>query len=71
MNLHEVKKRTAEQQNNEPQNFEGWFRYTLSLFIKQTEYLPSTFDIHYSIFDIRFFRVSFSIGLNAHGQRRR
>ena len=64
MNLHEVKKRTAEQQNNEPQNFEGWFRYTLSLFIKQTEYLPSTFDI-------RFFRVSFSIGLNAHGQRRR
>jgi hypothetical protein len=30
--------RTAEQQNFEPQNFEGFF--------------PSTFDIHYSIFDI-------------------
>jgi hypothetical protein len=26
---------------------------------------PSTFDIHYSIFDIRFFRVSFSIKLAA------
>jgi len=31
----------------------------------QAEFIPSTFDIHYSIFDIRFFRVSFSIKLAA------
>jgi hypothetical protein len=34
-------------------------------FIKSIEFLPSTFDIQYSIFDIRFFRVSFSIKLAA------
>jgi len=28
---------------------------------RQAEYIPSTFDIHYSIFDIRFFKVSFAI----------
>jgi hypothetical protein len=28
---------------------------------RQAEYLTSTLDIHYSIFDIRFFIVSFSI----------
>jgi hypothetical protein len=52
--------------NKEPQNFEGWFRSRsagacaswCSVFYKQTEYLPSTFDIYYSIFDIRFFKVS-------------
>ena len=38
---------------------------SLSLFIKLLEYLPSTFDIHDSIFDIRFFKVSFSIKLAA------
>jgi len=27
----------------------------LNLFIKWLEYIPSTFDIHDSIFDIRFF----------------
>ena len=36
---------------------------SLSLFIKLLEYLPSTFDIHDSIFYIRFFKVSFSIKL--------
>ena len=25
-----IKQRTAEPQNNEPQNFEGWFRYAQS-----------------------------------------
>jgi hypothetical protein len=30
--------------NIEPQNVEGWFRFA-----------QSTFDIHYSIFNIRFF----------------
>jgi len=32
-------------------------RVSLSLFINfinQTKYIPSTFDIHYSLFDIRF-----------------
>jgi hypothetical protein len=33
------------------------------IFIKSTEYIPSTFDIHDSIFAIRFFKVSFSIRL--------
>ncbi len=28
---------------------------------RQAEYITSIFDIHYSIFDIRFFTVSFSI----------
>ena len=28
----------------------------LSPFFKLTEYITSTFDIHYSIFDIRFFK---------------
>jgi len=28
---------------------------------RQAEYIPSTFDIHYSIFDIRFLKVSFPI----------
>jgi len=45
------KQRTAEQQNFELQNFEGSF--------------PSTFDIPYSIFDIRFPKVSYSIKLAA------
>jgi hypothetical protein len=34
-------------------NFEGWFRSAQS-FLKLSEYIPSTFDIHDSIFDIRF-----------------
>jgi len=44
--------------NSEPQNVEGWNRFTQSFF-KWTEYITSTFIIHYWIFDIRFFRVSF------------
>ena len=32
MKPHEVKKRTAEPQNNEPQNFEGRYRYAHSIF---------------------------------------
>jgi hypothetical protein len=38
-------------------------------FTKQTEFIPSTFDIHYSKFDIRFFSVSFSIKLTGHPRR--
>jgi hypothetical protein len=34
------------------------YRCALSHFIILTEYIPSTFDIHHSIFDIRFFIVS-------------
>ena len=40
--------------NIEPQNIEGWFRSAQSS-LELTEYIPSTFDIHDSIFDIRFF----------------
>jgi len=36
---------------------------SLSLFIKKIEYIPSTFDIHDSIF--AFFKVSFPIKLAA------
>jgi hypothetical protein len=36
-----------------------------SVYLKKTEYITSTFDIFHSIFDIRFFRVSFSIKLAA------
>ena len=82
--LHENIKANRRISNIEPQNFEGWNRSprrrrynpyepeaSLSLFIKLLEYLPSTFDIHDSIFDILFFKVSFSIRLDARGQRRR
>jgi hypothetical protein len=57
---------------SEPQNIEfrtAECRSVVSLcsvlLIKKTEYLTSTFDIHYSIFDIRFFRVSSTIRLAA------
>jgi hypothetical protein len=40
--------------NNEPQNFEGWFRYVRSFF--KIARIPF-FDIRYSVFDIRFFAV--------------
>jgi len=36
--------------NIEPQNSEGWFSLCSVFAIKSTGYLPSTFDIHYSIF---------------------
>jgi hypothetical protein len=34
-------------------------------FINLTECIPSTFDIHFSLFDIRFFDDSFSIKLSS------
>jgi hypothetical protein len=34
-------------------------------FIRQTEYIPSKFDIQYSKFDIRFFKVFLAIRLAA------
>jgi len=34
-------------------------RVAQSLLIKKTEYLPSKFDIQYSLFDIRFFEFLF------------
>jgi hypothetical protein len=38
-------------------------RVTLSLFYKKIEYLPSTFDIRYSLFDIRFLKFLLLIKL--------
>jgi hypothetical protein len=35
----------------EPQNFEVWFRFAQPI-LNKTEYITSTFDIFYSIFDI-------------------
>jgi hypothetical protein len=50
-----MEQRTAEQQNNEQQNFEGWFRYAQSFY--KTDRIPS-FDIRYSLFDIRYLSAS-------------
>jgi hypothetical protein len=58
-----LEQQTAGQQNNEPQNFEGWFHYAKS-YPKLKEFIPSTFDIPCSTFDI-FFTVSFPIKLAA------
>ena len=45
---------------SKPQNVEGWLPLR-SVFYKIDRIHP--FDIHNSIFDIRFFKVSFSIKL--------
>jgi hypothetical protein len=55
MKLLEPEKRTAEQQNIEPQNFEGFF--------------TSTFDIHCSIFDILFLSFLLDQTGRSDGQR--
>jgi len=60
MKLHKVKKRTAEPKNIEYRMSKGGIA-ALGLFYK-IDRIPS-FDIRYSVFDIRFFRVSFSIKL--------
>jgi hypothetical protein len=62
MKLHEVKKRTAEPQNIEYRMSKGRIA-SLNHFYKigRIHY----FDIRDSLFDIRFFRVSFSIKLAA------
>jgi hypothetical protein len=57
MKFHEVKKRTAEPQNIEYRMSKGGFA-PLSHFFYKIDRIHS-FDIHYSIFDIRFFKVSF------------
>jgi len=54
MKLHEVK--------SEPQN-----RRMSNIECRRMEYIPSTFDIHYSTFDILFFKISLSIGMAARG----
>jgi len=57
MKLHEVK---SEPQNIEYRMSKGGFASLSHFFIKLTEYITSTFDIHYSIdirhslFDIRY-----------------
>ena len=42
------------------QNIEGWFRFAQPIIIKWIEYLTSKFEIHYSIFDIRFYHFKAS-----------
>jgi hypothetical protein len=58
-----IEHRTAEPQNDEPQNFEGWFRFAQSFIkIRQNTFLRySTFMIRHSI----FFRP-----LNLHARQR-
>jgi len=55
-------RRTAEYRTAE---FRRMVSFDSVFFCKIDKYLPSTFDIHYSIFDIRFFKVSCSIKLAA------
>ena len=42
--------------NIEPQNYEGWFRFAQSFYKIARIH---SFDIRHSLFDIRFFKVSF------------
>jgi hypothetical protein len=63
-----IKQRTAEPQNNEPQNFEGWFRFAQSfIYNRQNTFLRhSIFMIRYSLFyKLSKAEVSFSIKLAA------
>jgi hypothetical protein len=53
--------------NIEPQNVEVWNRFAQSLFNRQN----ALFDVGRSMFDVRCSLVSFSIRLDARGQRRR
>jgi hypothetical protein len=57
-----IKQRTAEYRitNNEFRRMESLRSVSL---LKKIEYIPSTFDIRHLLFDICFFRVSFSIRL--------
>ncbi len=68
MKLHQVK---SEPQNRRISNIEcrrvGSLRSVIFYKIDRIPY----FDIRYSLFDIRFFRVSSMIRLDARGQRRR
>ena len=69
MKLPEVKKRTAEPQNVEYRMSKGGCA-SLGRFLKKDR--MHSFDIRHSLFDIRFFKVSFSIKLAAFfGQRQR
>jgi len=60
MKLHIVGTANRRISNIEPQNVEGWNRFAQS-FLKQTEYIHSTFDVGRSMFDVRRSSVSFSI----------
>jgi hypothetical protein len=53
MKLRVAVQRTAEQENIEPQNIEGWNRYALSFESIKLDRIPS-FDIRYSIFIVRY-----------------
>jgi hypothetical protein len=44
--------------NSEPQNIEGWKRFAKS-FLKQTEYIHSTFDVGRSMFGVHQFLFRF------------
>ena len=75
MRLRMAKQRTAEQQNFEPQNNEGWNRCALPFESIKFDRIPS-FDIRHSLFDIRYSclrlrkaAVSFSIKLAASNAR--
>ena len=59
MKLHKILTANRRISNIEPQNVEGWNRSAQSFFYK-IDRMPY-FDIRYSLFDIRFFKVSFSI----------
>jgi len=49
-----LEKRTAGPQNFEYRISKEGIAALYLFYIQSTEYIPSTFDIHYSIFNIRF-----------------
>jgi len=53
MKLHKIKKANRGISNIKPRNVEGWNRFAQS-FLKQTEYITSTFDIQFAIFNFKF-----------------
>jgi len=59
MKLQEVKKRTAEPQNIEYANVEGWIRFAQSFFYEIDRI--HSFDIRHSLFDIRYSLLKVSI----------
>jgi len=60
MKLHIVGTANRRISNIEPQNVEGWNRVAQS-FLKSTEYITSTFDIHYSMLTVRLWRIRYSL----------
>ncbi len=58
MKLHKIKKANRRTEECRISNFEGWKRFAKS-FLKQTEYIHSTFDVGRSMFGVHQFPFRF------------